>query len=410
MSYTFGLICLVTYTLVVLSALKRDNPLLLGFAMAFLVLYVGQYFYLAQRFGTESVIETQFSWGYTKTSSMLLNLYLTYIGLVLLLWSRWAGHLTTPINTQVGHFPRQSLYYSVMVLGSCLVYVSIIGLDSLYSVRPNFKQGGTLGSVLVLSCGLCANVMLFSRQSSLLLYFGLILVSLFMLMLSGSRIYVIYLLGVSALLIHHRFNFRLGLGIFLLAVLGSFSVLILGQSVKEYFGENWAFDNYIDAVLFTISTFYLAQVEAFSGSASIIQKIIDTGNVPFSLGINLLSGILLVLPGFIRPDVDIRIEAFVFYENSIVPSAAESLIEYFGPFSVFVHVLLLLLVLNFYRRARLSTIHNRASAYTLVFKYYCFTSCMVLLTRGPIDVIWVTLIPPAIFMSIHYLLGCRRRF
>jgi hypothetical protein len=405
----FGLICLATYTLVVFSALRRDEPVLLVFGMAFLVLYVGQYFTLGYLYTSEPVIYTLYSWGYTETAATLLNVYLIYVGLVLLVSSHWLGRPKVPFMLATRSFSRQNLFHVIMVTVGCLIYVSIVGLEGLYSVRPNLMQGATSGTVLILSFGLCVNVMLFSRGVSPTVYAVLIAVSLFMLIMSGSWIYVLYLLGTSVLTIHHRYNLRLGLGLFLLSILAIFSVLILGQSVKEYFGGNLVFDDYMAAVLWTTNNFYVAQVEGFSGSASIIQKIIDTNNIPFSLGINAVGSLLLLLPGFIRPNVDLPIAEFVFYDSSIVPSAVESFIEYFGPLSIFLHGFSLFLVLYIYRLARASPIDNRRSAYVLVFKFYLVVSSLVLLTRGPIDLIWFTIIPPAVVMYLHYLLGSRWR-
>lgn len=405
MSDIFGILCLVTYGVVVGFSIKRDDPLLLAFALSFLVLYVGQYFALDYLYSSQPVIRTLDSWGYTDLAASLLHIYLIYIGVILLCFVSFFDQKKGALEIKSQSIASQNLFHFVMIVMACMIYVLIVGLDGLFSVRPNFIQGGTFGSVLILSFGLCVNVMLFSRSVSFTVYIGLLLLSLLMLMMSGTRIYVIYLLGTSALIIHRRYHLRLGPGLFILSALSAFLVLILGQSVKEYFGGNLDFEDYVAAVSWTINNFYVSQVEGFSASASIIQKTIDIGSLPFNLGINAMGSLLLLLPGFIRPKLEIPISQFVFYDQSIVPPAVESFIEYFGPLSVFLHGFALLWVLNFYRNTRAMQVRTRLGAYVLIYKLYLVVSSMVLLTRGPVDLIWFTLIPPAFFMYAHYLFG-----
>lgn len=383
--------CVLLYVYLIFKSIQRDCLPVLAICVSILTLYIGQVLFLRE--DIESGYATVLlEYGFTEPSYRFCILYLIVFGVMIntkMLQKSEVRFVPTDLQLDLSGI---NIFVFWCVLFSVMIYGSIIGFQSLMLVRPNAQAGGTFGTVLVLTSGINAVVPIVLRRGNLLTIFSLMLCT-FILYLSGTRIYIIYLGFVVLMALIKTRSVTLNLRALLALIIAGFLVLIVGQSAKEYYGENIVFDRFSDALEYTIDHFYTAQTEAFVSFASVVQYYLDGQPFQFNFGFEILNGLNLLLPSALK-DV-MRFDSILIrsYNRSIIPSAANSFFQCFGFFGIIGHIGCVYFANRIYSSAMVGKVTSINQAFKFTFQSYIVVVLCVLVTRGPIDVIIFSILP-----------------
>lgn len=395
---SLGFCIILSLITLIMSVRKRLVPIALALA-AILLLYLGQAYYLLDdiRYGKVYILG---EYGFSYEGAFFGVLYLFVLICLCFIYVVRAKDIENQ-SDQIAFGNTAALNHRILALNLLAIslYISIIGGDQIFNVRPNTVVGGTFGTTVILAVGLLNLIPIFMKRSNSLTIVNITIILTF-LILSGTRIYVIYYIITMYLMLIRMGLAGGGVNLLFLIPIASFAILILGQASKEFFGENIEFEGYEDAIKYTLETFYTSQTEAFVSLASIIQYYIDDTEFRFTLGLELLDGVRLLVPGVLKSSIS---DTPVFrraYEFSIVPSAANTLFGSFFVVGVIVHFYLMKIMSDFYRKLMDAPIIDLADLYDFVFGSYVISVLIVLITRGPLDLIFFSVIPVFIIFRI----------
>lgn len=384
---------------ILLAALKKSFALFFC-ALAFSVLYVGQAYFMSPNLihGKVYILD---EYGYALAANNLALIYLISLFTILLLYLLFSRAVVIEPPADI---PRHRYLECKLLFASfCTIsiYLLIIGFDGLSNVRPNMVTGGTFGTILVVASSILSLLPVLMKQYGVVTFINIASCAI-ILIASGTRIFVLYFLFVVASVLIKRGIVNVSLKMMLTGPLAAFLVLIVGQSIKEYYGENIVFESLLFAIEFTIENFYNAQTEAFVSFASSIQYFLDKDIYFFNIGLTFFDGIKLLLPGFLKPILlsDHNVDNFRFYNFSIIPSAANDLFQSFFIFGIIFHVAALILAHRMYRAASRSKITNINMATNFIVKVYICGVLCVIFTRGPLDLLFFNIIPVWIVFKI----------
>jgi hypothetical protein len=343
-------------------------------------------------------------YGFTTSAYQYAVGYLILLGVIinLVLIKQKASFVRFPERSNVKG--DLNVFGFIYLSISVAVYASIIGINALMTVRPNSEVGGTFGTTLVLSAGIYSIVPILLDKVNLLTWINLF-IAISIIYLSGTRIYLIYLLFTLGMSMVKNGVIRVTWKSLVLVGIAGFLILIVGQSFKEYYGENIVFGVFSESYQYTLDHFYTSQTEAFVSFASVVQYHSDGQPFFFNFGTEILNGLHLLIPGFLKDLVGINKFVFRSYNYSIIPSAANSFFQCFGVLGLFFHGLSVFYVNRLYLFALKMKVSSLEDVLKFTFVSYLIGVVCVLLTRGPLDLIVFNLVPIAVFLFTFYIIG-----
>lgn len=403
-----SVVFIVYVFLIVISVYKKSLPLFFV-SLAIMVLYIGQAYYMLPELysGRVRILD---EYGYTILANDIALLYLILLGLIFLIYLASAKEVSAPPPHVKSKTDFINVKLCMLTALSISLYISIVGFDGIASVRPNLIQGGTFGTTVILATALLSLLPILCNRINPLTIVN-ILANFIFLVASGTRIYVIYFLFTLGASLIKAGKIKLSLGAISYSGFVAFCVLILGQSIKEYFGGNVNFDDLLQAIEFTAASFYLAQTEAFVSFASVIQIYLDRDGFVFNLGGSVLDGFGLLLPGFVKNyySADMINTSSRFYNYSIIPSAANDLFQAFFVFGIIIHFILIYSAVRLYRVAQSRQIVSERSAVKFILRNYIVSVLCVLFTRGPIDLLIFSIVPVYVVVNVFLLIVIKSR-
>lgn len=377
-------------------ATKKNNALTLFLALGFGTLYVGQDLFLATWLPGHR-IKILNEYGYGETARALTEVYLLIILSSLIVTQIVLKRISTNPLPSKQRTAGHNIRHIAILLASIGVYTMIIGLAGYLHDRPNEAKGGTFGTILIMCAGMLPLRNIGRNRVGATTYV-LIAATLTLLMLSGSRILVIYYALTLTFTAARRRQIQVNSKALLLGPVCSFAILIAGQALKEYTGRNVELTSYYNAIIFTLGKFYVAQTEAFVSSASTLQFLMDHHSVMPNGGITILNGLYLSLPSTLKSFFPVHFSDYATYTFSIIPSSVSFFLQGFLFFGVLLHSFSLILLLLYYQilqngRRHLSDFHE-------TYAFFLIASTSVLLVRGGMDLILFNCISVGLIFGI----------
>ena len=396
---TMLILAFIIFLINLFLGVKKSSLPVFFISLTVIILFLGQAYYIQPLDNTRVSILHEFGFG--RKSYLLALAYLIFLGFGILAFTLSHKPIgSTNIFISSNACKRLDFRLLLMTLCAFVIYILIIGFDGLRSVRPNLIRGGTFGTILVLISSLLSLIPICLRNYSFVSILN-ILINIILLTASGTRIFVIYFFFTLGSVLLKTSVISFSKKLILPSIFISFLILIVGQSFKEFFGGNIEFDSIIDAIQFTIGTFYISNTEAFVSLASVIEYSLSSNPLAFNFGISFFGGIKLLIPGFLKSFLDLSSLNLRFYNYSIIPSAPNDFYQSFHIFGVLIHIFLILFVVKKYSYWQTKFLNTPRHIIDFIEGMYIVGVACVILTRGPFDLFIFNVIP--VFLILKFI-------
>ena len=343
------------------------------------------------------------SYGYNTESETVIALSIMLLSFLFLFYSTRKVSTNQKSNDLNYPFISRRIILIFFFIISCVVYISVVGIENFKESRPNQMPGSAISLTLILAVSLASYTLMYDpRQSSFILLILIFLIANFMFIIGGTRSFSVFSCISFFIIFYDRFSNYYWYFIFIAGVI---FIMIMVTLALVFFAFN-VFnlnDSFFNHLFNALSGLYSTQIEAFSGSASALELYFQGFRGSISYGLDIVESLSTFLPRELRSYFDFTLFDFGF--NSIVPSGLESFISSFGMTGIPLFIAACASV--YYAESLLlkySEVHGR-----LVYTFFVPLAVIYafILVRGPLGVLFFLVIPYIIISSVFYYFSSR---